>query len=534
MSAGSVRRSIGAVIGVCAVVLGLAGCGVGRTDNVDYSKAIVVGTTDKIFALDPAGSYDDGSWTVEVQIYPFLMNLAPGSTVPRPDVATGCGYTQPTVYTCTLKPGLTFANGDPLTARSVKFSFDRITAINDANGPATLLANLAHTDVVNDTTVAFTLKVANDQTFPLVLSTPATPIVDERVFPANRILSDSEIVAARPFAGPFVIAGYQKNQLVEYHRNPGYRGMWGAAKSAIVVAKYYASSENLKLDLQDNAIDVGFRSFTPQDIDTLRKSKRVTVYQGPGGELRYIVFNLDTMPGDTLAQKLAIRKAIASSVDRQALASGVYLDTYQPVYSAVPDGMPGATNSFERVYGSRPNRDAAARFLSDAGVKTPVVLNMQYNSDHYGTSSSEEYAAIKSQLEATGLFRVNLQSTEWVTYSVERVKDSYPLYQMGWFPDYPDADDYLTPFFGPDNFLKAHFDSPEIDALLAQETGEPDPVQRIRILHEIQDRIAADYVPILPLMAGKMIAVAGKDVTGVQSTLDAGYRFRYSVLAKTS
>ena len=51
-------------------------------------------------------------------------------------------------------------------------------------------------------------------------------------------------------------------------------------------------------------------------------------------------------------------------------------------------------------------------------------------------SSSEEYAALKNQLDRTGLFRVNLQSTEWVTYTAERVKDAYPVYQLGWFPTF--------------------------------------------------------------------------------------------------
>ena len=42
---------------------------------------------------------------------------------------------------------------------------------------------------------------------------------------------------------------------------------------------------------------------------------------------------------------------------------------------------------------------------------------------------------------------MNLQSTAYVQYSKDRVKDVYPAYQLGWFPDYSDADDYLTPFF---------------------------------------------------------------------------------------
>ncbi|MBL3926442.1 peptide ABC transporter substrate-binding protein, partial [Bacteroides thetaiotaomicron] len=81
---------------------------------------------------------------------------------------------------------------------------------------------------------------------------------------------------------------------------------------------------------------------------------------------------------------------------------------------------------------------------------------IQYNPDHYGPSSGDEYAAIKSQLEATGLFTVNLQSTEWVQYNKDRVSDVYPIYQLGWFPDFSDADNYLTPFFTKDNFLENH------------------------------------------------------------------------------
>lgn len=504
----------------------------GRTDDTDYSGAIVVGTTDKVYSLDPARAYENGSWVAEGQIYPFLMSYAPGRSTVEPDAARACGFVEPTRYVCTLRPGLTFANGNPLTARSVKFSLDRVQRIDDPNGPSVLLSNLANTAVVDDLTVAFTLKVADDQTFPMVLATPASPIVDERTFPADRVLDDNAIVATKGFAGPYVITSYDKNRLVEFRANPDYHGILGTPKTEIIVTKYYVSSENLKLDLQNNAVDVGFRSLSPVDTDSLRSSKRVTVYEGPGGELRYIVFNLNTMPGRTVAQKLAVRKAIASSVDREALADGVYKGVYEPAYSSIPPALFGATDSFRSVYGARPNRQQAATFLRDAGIVTPVVLQLQYNPDHYGGSSSEEYAAIKSQLEATGLFRVNLQATEWVTYQKERVLDSYPLYQLGWFPDFPDPDNYLSPLFLPNSFLQDHFDDPQISAAISAEATEPDPGKRSAILHRIQDALAAEHIPILPLLSGKQVAVAAKDIDGLPSTLDASFRFRYTVLSR--
>ncbi|MGM7647308.1 ABC transporter substrate-binding protein [Nocardia sp. JW2] len=527
------RAKQAAAVGVAAVVAAsLAACGSGRTDDAGSGAGLVVGTTDKIFALDPAAAYDNGSLLVENQIYSYLLNFAPGDTTPKPDAAEKCEFTAPTVYTCKIKSGLKFANGNPLTAKSVKFSFDRMVAINDPHGPAALLGNLDKTDVVDDLTVAFTLKVANDQTFPTILPTQAGPIVDEKVFPADKVATDEEVVAAKGYSGPYTISTYDKNKLVEYKANADYNGILGKPKNESVSTKYYATSDNLKLDLQNGAIDVGYRSFTPTDIDSLRADSKVKVTDGPGGELRYIVFNMNTMPGSTPEQKLAVRKAMASSVDREALAAGVYKGTYQPAYGYVPQGMIGAAEPLKDLYGAKPDKDKAAKFLADAGVATPVTLNLQYNPDHYGSSSSEEYAAVKSQLEASGLFKVNLQSTEWVTYQKERASDGYPMYQFGWYPDFPDGDNYLAPFFGPNNFLQSHFENPGINAQLTAELTEADPVKRVELIKKIQADLAQNHLPTLPLLSGKQVAVSKPGVTGVDETLDGSFKFRFTVLSK--
>src|SRR5690606_41474337 len=107
-----------------------------------------------------------------------------------------------------------------------------------------------------------------------------------------------------------------------------------------------------------------------------------------------------------------------------------------------------------------------------AGVSTPVTLNLQWNPDHYGSSSDQEYQAVKRQLEDSGLFKVNLQSTEWNTYSEERVKDAYPAFQLGGFPDFPDADNYLTQFFAPGTFLESHYEDPARTKLLGAQRGD--------------------------------------------------------------
>ena len=502
--------------------------------------AITYGTTDKVVTLDPAGSYDAGSFMVMNQIYPFLLNSKPGTADSSPDIAESASFTSPTEYTVKLKSGLKFANGHALTSSDVKFSIDRVVKINDDNGPASLLGNLDSVTAKDDTTVVFKLKQGNDQVFPGVLAANAGPIVDEEVFPADKLMSDDDIVKAKPFAGQYTIESYKKNELISLKANPDYKGLLGKPANDSATIKYYADSNNLKLDVQQGNIDVAGRSLTATDAADLEKDSKVKVHKGPGGELRYIVFNFDTMPFGAKTPEadpkkaLAVRQAMADIVDRDAIATQVYKGTYLPAYSVVPDGFVGAIKPMKDMYGDgsgKPSLDKAKQAFSDAGVTGPVTLKLQYNPDHYGKSSGDEYAMIKEQLEKSGLFKVDLQSTEWVTYSKDRTKDVYPVYQLGWFPDYSDADNYLTPFFIPGNFLKNHYENPAVTDLIKKQLTTVDKGEREKVLGDAQTAVAKD-LPSLPLLQGAQLMVAGKDVQGVDKTLDASFKTRLGVISK--
>ncbi len=543
------RRTLVATAGITAAALALSACGGGSDDGDGGGSSggggsLTIGTSDKILTIDPAGAYDNGSFAVMNQVYPFLLNTTPGNPDVAPDIAESADFTSPTDFTVKLKPGLTFVNGHDLTASDAKFSIDRIIAINDPNGPASLLANLASVDAPDDTTVVFHLKVANDQTFPQILSTNVGPVVDEEVLSATALTPDADIVAGKAFAGPYTITNYDQNNLVSYEANPDYQGSLGTPKTDKVNVKYYADASNLKLDIQEGNIDVAFRSLSATDIADLRGNDNVQVVDGPGGEIRYITFNFNTQPfGATTpeadpAKALAVRQAVADLIDRQEIADQVYKGTYTPLYSFVPEGLTGAITPLKDAYGDGsggPDADKAKQRLAAAGVTTPIELSLQYSSDHYGPSSGDEYALIKDQLESSGLFTVNLQTTEWVQYSKDRVADVYPAYQLGWFPDFSDADNYLTPFFlNTDTstaFLQNHYKNDAINALIQQEVSTTDPAARQQVIEQVQTEEAKDLATV-PYLQGSQVAVVGKDVNGTEDTLDASFKFRYGVLSK--
>lgn len=123
-----------------------------------------------------------------------------GGGQPVPEAASACRFTDAgnESYRCTLRPGLKFADGEPLTAKDVKFSIDRVRAIKDENGPSSLLSTLDNVEVKGADTVVFHLKTP-DATFPFKLSTPAAGIVSEKNYDAKKLREGFSVDGSGPY-----------------------------------------------------------------------------------------------------------------------------------------------------------------------------------------------------------------------------------------------------------------------------------------------------------------------------------------------
>jgi peptide/nickel transport system substrate-binding protein len=536
-----IRNKLVAVMGAGALAAALAACGSSdSSSNTDANAGgtgspWILGTTDTVTALDPAGSYDLGSSTLEYNLYQTLVTVPANSTKIVGDAAKSCTYDNPKTLTCTLNPGEKFSNGDALTSADVKYSFDRAIKIQDANGAAiyllgsitdtakdgTVTMNKGAIETPDDQTVVFHLDHP-DTTFQYVLTYPgAAAIVDQDVFPADKKLADDQIVGS----GPYQLSQYKAGEQAVLELNPNYTGQ-NVGKAPQVFVKYYSEPSALKLAVQNGEVDVAWRSMSPTDITSLKKDSNVTVATGKGSEIRYLVWYTKSPVG----KQLAIRQAAAQVIDRDAIAKDAYDGTVDPLYSIVPPGYAGQKDSFKARYGA-PDPAKAKQILADAGIKTPVNLTVGWTPTHYGPSTEDEANELQRQLEASGLFKVTLKSTEWEQYQTIAKEGAYDLYIYGWFPDYPDTDDYLSPFMVDGGFFQNGYTSAKANKLVAKEQGSSDQAKRQKTFGQLQD-LAAKDVPFIPSWVGQNTGVYGAGMTGVEDTLDPSFIFRFWLVTK--
>jgi peptide/nickel transport system substrate-binding protein len=510
-----------AVAGLLAPAL--AACG-GSDGGSDGGDAIAVGTTDRFIAskdapapLDPAYAYDVGTWNVLRQTVQTLMIQPRGEGEPVPEAAESCGFTDTgnERYSCRLREDLTFANGDPITAADVKYSIDRARSLKADSGVFALLSTIDTVETQGDREVIFHLKTA-DATFPYKLSTPVAGIVNPDDYPKGKLRDGFAVDGS----GPYTLKAEERNgELVKavFTKNPSYKGALTVNNDKVELVSF-ADADAMGEALEKGDIDLMSRTMTPQQIQRLGTDapEGVNLVDMPGLEIRYLAFNTDA----PAVRSKAVRQAMAQIINRGEIVSEVYGSQAEPLYSLVPAAVTGHSNSFFNRYGD-PSVAKARALLAKADITTPVKLTLHYTTDHYGAATKKEFELLQKQLNDSGLFDVDIKGAPWATFRPAEQKGEYEVFGMGWFPDFPDADNFLAPFLDKDNFLGSPYANSQIrNSLIPQSRREADRLAAVDSLTRIQDTVAED-VPVLPLWQGKQYVAARDDITGSAYALNS-------------
>ncbi|MFF7581218.1 ABC transporter substrate-binding protein [Streptomyces sp. NPDC008061] len=507
----------------------LSGCGTsGDFGGFSNGNRIVMGMSDNVVSTDPASGYDPGSWLVFNNVFQSLVSFQTGYSEPRPEAAKKCAFqTSRTVYKCTLRDNLKFSNGNDLTSKDVKFSFDRAIRIDDPSGPAPLLSTIANITTPDAMTIIFYLKVP-DMAFPSKIASGGGSIVDHRVYPADTLQESENVVGS----GPYKLDSIDKSQAV-FSVNEDYQGSARVKNSGITIVFYRGDQKSLASALQNGDIDFAYRGLAAQDISRVSDSgtaqeKGIEIVEGSSAEVQHLVFNMS----DPVVGRIGVRKAIAYTINRYELTNDIYMGTASPLYSIIPTEILGHNTAFFDMYGDGPQPGKAKRALLAEGLTEKVKVTLWSTPTRYGPSTDEEFEAIAKQLNDSGLFEASARSVPFGQYEKGIAAGEYGIYVKGWVPDYPDPDNFTQPFFGEGNVLRNGYKNSDItDRILPKTASEADRTDTRDDFANLQDQVARD-LPILPIWQGKQYAVSHENISGLRLTLDASTVFRFWELGK--
>jgi oligopeptide transport system substrate-binding protein len=472
----------------------------GQVYGLDRSKTLVLMGGDPYPEdLDPARTEGAAAGYIG-HIFSGLVRLSPQMQI-EPDLAESWTISPDgTEYTFTLRSGLTFQSGRPLTAEDVKFSWER-AADPETDSPTarTYLGDILglKEKLDGEAEEIEGVQVVDERTLVVTVDGPKSYFLAKLTYPTSFVV-DRENVEADPeewmftpnASGPYALSEIKEDEAILFERNQAY---YTLPPIQYIVYLLYRAGTNLSY-YQAGEIDITWVSSTDvkRILDTPDDSLNDEMLSSNAMCTFYVVMSNNRPPLDDFD----VRRALALAIDRDRINEVFYDDLGIPASSILPPGMPGhAPNpAFE---GYDPEAALEALKASSYGEDLPTIV---INDIGYGDSDDPYLTTlIDMWRESLGTeFTVEYVSPEEITTGL-READGH-LVSTGWCADYPDPENFLDVLFHTDSTQNsANYSNTEVDALLEEARVELDPTRRLELYTQIESALLNDYA-IAPLM----------------------------------
>ncbi len=464
--------------------------------------------------LDPAAAGDAASSAVIAQLFEGLTAIDATLTA-RPAMASSWEVRDDgRTIVFTLRDGLTFSDGSPLTAADVKRSWLRVidpaspsplaSLLYDVVGARAYATGGGSADAVGLQVTGSTLEVdltrpASD--FPALAASPTFAVVPPGV--------GSDPAALQP-GGSFVgSGGYILASLgadgIELQANPHYWAGRPAIGDVTLVSDIGGRSTvdvftAGELDWTPVAgYDASWLAYDPDLGPSLRQWADLAV--------TYYGFETRRPPFDDAR----VRRAFASAVDWTRIAALADGATGLTATSMVPPGIPGRSDeTFLPAF----DPAGARRLLAEAGFKDPAT----FPAVTLVTAGTTYDGAVVAQLRENLGITISYETVDFATlFARLGGPDSPDMWSSSWIADYPSPNDFLGILLGTDqpNNYGGWSDSAFDDAI-AQATGTTDAAAA-RAGYDAAERIVAGEVPVVPVSYDTSAALAREGLLGAYS-----------------
>ena len=479
-------RSVAAVVGAAMV---LTACGGGN--NAAATTAAAGGSetqataessgggnitkTDIVFAqasdvvtLDPAGQQDTTSGVLMKHVYSTLMDVDDDGNL-VPDLAESYEMKSDTEYTFTLRQDACFSDGTPVTAKDVKFTFDRAKDMPKTKSNTSKIEEVIADD---DHHVTFKLTQPYAAFKTIVTSSNLSIVSEAAVTAAGESYGDVDNVLG---SGEFTVTEWVPNDHYTLTRNEKYWGEMPIATS--ITCRVIPEGSARTIALEAGEIDVVW-SVDPTDCANVESNPDVKLLSQPSTGIDYVGMN-------TQKEKFSdkrVRQAINYALDKQTFVDTIIEGRGLVANSYINAAIPGWTDEVE-AYPYDPEK--AKELLAEAGYPDGFECSIFVNGD-LRTRSAQ---ILQAQLADVGI-KVDISTYEWGALLDTLNAGEHEMFLLGWSNTSFDPDGSTYQLFYSGNHgatgNRAFFSNDKVDELILSAQRESEESKRMELYKELQ------------------------------------------------
>jgi ABC-type transport system substrate-binding protein len=468
-------------------------------------------------SLDPAQQTGSAAGFAGL-LYSGLVQLSPDLQV-LPDLAERWDVSADgSVYTFTLRQGLTFADGRPLTATDVQYSWERAadpdthsttvdTYMGDILGLRDKLAGEA--DTISG------VRIIDDLTLEVTLDGPKPYFLAKLTYPVSFVV-DSENVADKELedwvyepnaSGPFILAAHTEDEVIVFERNTAYY-----APTQLQRVVYLLSRVGNSISLfEAGEIDITYLSAV-DSLEVRQPSHQFHDNWITNTSLCTTVLQMN----NTLApmDDPLVRQAFALVVDKDELNDLLAEGTNLVASTILPPGMPGYDVALAEEQAATINNIEAAQAALAASAYADGLPPIIISAGGFGDSDRDDLnAMIEMWREALGA-EVSVEFLDPIDFKELLDEERGHMVSYGWCADYPDPENFLDVlYYSNSEFNVGGYTNPEVDVLLAQARVELDVATRLGLYQQIE-RLLLEDAAAIPLSHGVSDVLVNERVSG--------------------
>lgn len=444
--------------------------------------SVIFGMTQDLASLDPHVETDAGTRDVVFNLYEGLMKPTSDGDL-TPAVASDYSISNDaTVYTFTLRDGITFHDGTPVTVEDVKYSIDRYAEIQGESSAFSIVSDVV---IVDEKTIEVELRESYSEFLPMMTMA---------VIPAS-----NENPIGNPIGtGPFKFVSYTPGQNMKLEK---YTGYWKENLPSLdsVEFKFIADVDTAFVELQAGTIDI-LKYLTATQAQTLRDD--YTILEGSMNLVHGMYLNSSYEPlGNT-----KVRQALCYGVDKNAINQFLFGGKSHLIGSHM---IPNMTKYYEpkteTVYTYDPGK--AKELLAEAGYPDGFDLTITVASSY--SQHVDTAQIIADELSQIGV-KVTIKQVEWSTWLADVYKDGNFQATVIGFDGTLAPSDFMKKYTTDDakNFM--HYSNTEYDKVFGEAYATIDGARKAELYKEAQMILSRDAAAVFIEDPANLVAVNKK------------------------